>query len=293
MNNTTTQAVPILASRPAQAATRPTPGGEGATLRDTIRRRCYTPYAYQVAVAASQMQDRAGRVASSPLLNGLVAYWKLDETSGTRFDSAGTNNLSDNGSVGSALGKQGNAARFDTLDQALDGGNVLAFERTDVFSVFAWVYLTDTSSTREVIGKIHPTGQQGWEMRVDSGILTVLIASNWSTNGIGVRHTGTSISANTWYQIGFTYDGSSSASGVKLYINGAAVVADTILEDSLTSTIVSTASLFIGARFSSFASQFAGRIDEVGIWNRLLADGAGGDIEQLYNSGAALTYPFS
>jgi hypothetical protein len=227
---------------------------------------------------------------ASPLLNGLVAYWKLDETSGTRFDSVSTNNLTDDGGVGFATGKVGNAALFDTSNQALDGGNVLAFERTDAFSVFAWVYLTDTSGAREVIGKINPTGQRGWEMRVDNSNLSLFIANVWGTNAIGVQHTGTSISANTWYQIGFTYDGSSSASGVKLYINGVAVVVDTILRDILTATIVSTASLFIGARFSTFAAQFAGRIDETGVWSRVLPDG---EISGLYNGSSGLTYPFS
>jgi hypothetical protein len=227
----------------------------------------------------------------SPPLDALVSYWTFDETSGTRIDSHGSNNLTDTGSVGSATGKIGNAASFTTTNQALDGGNVLAFERTDVFSAFSWVYPTKTNDYHEVIGKIEPdiATQRGWEMRVDNGILTVLIANTWSTNALGVRHTGTSISTNTWYHIGFTYDGSSSASGVKLYINGAAVVADTILEDSLTATIVSTASLFIGARFSTFASQFKGRIDETGVWSRVLT---ASEITQLYNSGSALAYPF-
>jgi hypothetical protein len=235
-------------------------------------------------------QRATGGGGASSLLTGLVSYWKLDEASGTRFDSVSTNNLTDNGGVGSAIGKIGNAASFTTTNQALDGGNVLSFERTDVFSAFSWVYLTDTSGARKVIGKINSIGQQGWEMRVDNGNLTVYIVNFWSSNAIGVRHTGITLSTNTWYHIGFTYDGSSLASGVKLYINGAAVVADTILEDSLTSTIVSTAALFIGARFSTLAAQFEGRIDETGVWGRALA---GGEITTLYNGGSGITYPFT
>jgi hypothetical protein len=227
--------------------------------------------------------------AASPLLTDLVSYWKLDETSGTRFDSASTNNLADNGSVGSAIGKIGNAALFDTSNQALDGGNVLAFERTDVFSVFSWVYLTNTIGNREVIGKIEPINQQGWEIRVDNGDLIVLIVNSWSSNAIGVRHSGVTINTGIWYHIGFTYDGSSSAGGVTLYINGAEVSTNSVLSNDLTATIVSTASLFIGARFSSFLSQFAGRIDEVGVWSRVLTTA---EVTQLWNGGSGLTYPF-
>ena len=44
----------------------------------------------------------------------LTSYWKLDEASGTRADSIGSNNLTANGTggVGSTTGKLGNAAAF-------------------------------------------------------------------------------------------------------------------------------------------------------------------------------------
>lgn len=46
------------------------------------------------------------------LTDGLVSYWKLDETSGTRFDVHGSNDLTDNNTVGFAAGKNGNAATY-------------------------------------------------------------------------------------------------------------------------------------------------------------------------------------
>lgn len=58
------------------------------------------------------MGDLAGGGAATadPLLTGLKAYWKLDEASGTRSDSIGAYTLTDNNTVGSAVGKIGNAA---------------------------------------------------------------------------------------------------------------------------------------------------------------------------------------
>ena len=41
----------------------------------------------------------------SDLANSLVAFWKLDEASGQRNDSIGTNHLADNNTVLSAAGK--------------------------------------------------------------------------------------------------------------------------------------------------------------------------------------------
>lgn len=43
---------------------------------------------------------------------GIVSYWKLDETSGTRIDSIGANNLTDNNTVLSGTGKASNGALF-------------------------------------------------------------------------------------------------------------------------------------------------------------------------------------
>ena len=42
----------------------------------------------------------------------IIAWWTLDETSGSRSDSHGTATLSDNNTVGYATGKQSNAASF-------------------------------------------------------------------------------------------------------------------------------------------------------------------------------------
>ncbi len=48
--------------------------------------------------------------AHAALTDNLSAYWKLDEASGTRVDSAGSNDLTSNNSVGQAVGKLGNAS---------------------------------------------------------------------------------------------------------------------------------------------------------------------------------------
>src|SRR5512137_2929130 len=57
------------------------------------------------------------RVAASPagstLLNGLVAYWPLDEQSGTRYDAVGDADLTDNNTVlASNAGPSGTVASF-------------------------------------------------------------------------------------------------------------------------------------------------------------------------------------
>ena len=50
--------------------------------------------------------------AEADLTDNLVAWWTLDETSGTRFDCVGSNDLADNNTVTSDPGKVNVAAEF-------------------------------------------------------------------------------------------------------------------------------------------------------------------------------------
>ncbi len=50
--------------------------------------------------------------ARADLLTDLKAHWKLNEASGARVDSHGSNDLTDNNTVTQVAGKIGNAAQF-------------------------------------------------------------------------------------------------------------------------------------------------------------------------------------
>jgi hypothetical protein len=212
---------------------------------------------------------------TSPLLTDLAAYWKLDETSGTRFDSAGTNNLSDTGGVGSTIGKQGNAADFDGtnyLSTALDGTTLTAV------SIALWFKADDILTAT-------PEGVLSWARTgnpVDN-LPFILIQTNSGAIRIyvdnGYRVTSGALANNTWYHVVCTYDGTDW----KLYLDGGLVGTYT---GGIGTDITNANTVYVG---SGFDNQFPGDIDEVGIWDRALA---GGEITTLYNGGAALTFPF-
>ena len=87
------------------------------------------------------------------------------------------------------------------------------------------------------------------------------------------------LSANTWYHVVATNDGTNS----KIYLNGALVA--TAAQGSPTGP---TASLGIGIQptLSESTRWFPGMIDEVAIWNDALT---AAEISTLYNSGSALS----
>src|SRR5262245_62023817 len=71
------------------------------------------------------------------LTDNIVAYWTLDEASGTRNDSVGSNHLTDVNSTPSGTGKINNGADFNGSNQHLDGANPCASR--GAFSVSAWL----------------------------------------------------------------------------------------------------------------------------------------------------------
>jgi len=85
------------------------------------------------------------------------------------------------------------------------------------------------------------------------------------TVGIDVRD-------GNWHHVALTYDGSSSASGVTIYVDGAPVTLTTV-NDTLTSTILNDASLLIGNQHASTSRFFTGQMDNVRVYNFELSNG--------------------
>lgn len=78
--------------------------------------------------------------APASLRDGLVAYWTLDEVSGTRFDSIGGNHLDDINTVGSDVGVIGNGALFVAANsERLEDLTPSVTPGTGPFTVSAWV----------------------------------------------------------------------------------------------------------------------------------------------------------
>lgn len=84
------------------------------------RTRILIPALLLVAVLAlalgASTQAAPFQVPTNPGTTGLISWWSLDETSGVRYDSHGSNHLSDNNTVDYAAGVVGNAADFEATN---------------------------------------------------------------------------------------------------------------------------------------------------------------------------------
>lgn len=223
------------------------------------------------------------------LTDSIVAYWTLDESSGSRADSAGSNTLTDNNSVSSGTGIINSAGSFARASSKyLSISDNAALSMGDIDCTFtAWVKLqTKPSAFMDVLGKHNGATIVGsdyllyWDWTSDRFGLTVYQgASNTGTataNNFGAPATG------TWYFIAAWHDSVNNLVGIS-------VNAGTANTTTYSSGINDTTEAFrMGA--NALGSYWDGLIDEVGVWKRKLSSG---DITSLYNGGAGLAYPFS
>lgn len=103
----------------------------------------------------------------------------------------------------------------------------------------------------------------------------------YNNGGIAVDYPS-SLNDGNWHQVGFTYSGNSLASGVTLYVDGAAVSKTTILDNLGSSSILNSASFQVSGRAGT-GNIWRGSSDEVRIYNRALS---AEEINRLYRTTA-------
>jgi hypothetical protein len=226
------------------------------------------------------LRQRATGGGASPLLTDLVAYWKLDDL--TWSDSVGSNDLANNGSVVVGTPKLGaGSAEFD-------GSNHLSLaSNSDVqmdgdFTIACWVYPAVLNGTRQMIvtKDVNASREYALQINTSDKFSFVIFPGGLVTDT-------TALVTNTWYFLVADYRASDKR--IRFILNDGTPVTTT---GSSAATVGSTEFQLGARKFLGFEDPIANgsRIDEVGIWKRLLTSG---EISDLYNSGAGITYPFS
>jgi hypothetical protein len=170
--------------------------------------------------------------------------------------SGNGNNGSISGATWTTSGKYGHALSFNGTNARVNINNATSLQLRSGMTLEAWVYPTSVSSAwRDVIYK----GNDNYYLEGSS--------PNSSRPAMGGTFGGTlygtsPLSANTWSHLAASYDGAT----MRLYVNGVQVA--TRAQTGAIAT--STNPLQIGGD-SIYGQYFAGRIDEVRIYNRALS----------------------
>jgi len=222
--------------------------------------------------------------AASTLNNELVAYWKMDEASGTRSDSKSTNHLTDNNTVTQAVGKVGYAGQYATANLeylSIADNAALSMGAGVTMTIACWVYLDSKLSYMGLVSKWSAGDVEyllDYDVSVDRFIFFTQKLDNSGSINV-IANTFGSPSISTWYFIVCRYNGTA----INISVNNGTVDSAAFAFDIRDGT----AALELG-RLAA-ANYYSGRIDEVGIWKRALT---AAEITELYNSGSGKAYPF-
>ncbi|MEO2036791.1 MAG: DUF1553 domain-containing protein, partial [Planctomycetaceae bacterium] len=137
-------------------------------------------------------------------------------------------------------GQVGQAVRF-TGDEGVQLKDQGAYERTDSVTIAAWLRPMQLGVRMVVCHNSKPVwevGQRGLELAIDSdGRIQFSLCHFWPGNALRVT-TNPSLTAQTWTHVAVTYDGSSHASGIRIYLNGSATLVDTVRDNLYDTTLL-------------------------------------------------------
>jgi len=216
---------------------------------------------------------------ASYLVTDLVSYYKFDESSGTvLIDSLNARNGTNSGFLLGATG---------IIDKAYDyhaAADYISFGTTpdSAMTWNIWVYYTTSIQFFENLisergGRAHYLSYRSYTDA--TGVSRPL----WNIGGVKIVHTS-DIGTGGWHMLTGTWDGTTDANSMRLYVDGVNSVNGTA-----GSSGGSTAGTYIGQ--NPYIGNGAGDVlrTEFGYWDTALSADA---ITDLFNSGDGKTYPF-
>ncbi len=204
------------------------------------------------------------------LMGDLIAYYSFD---GNAEDSvAGRNGTEKNGAGYGNHAGFGQALNLDGTDDYVEVPHDPAFDAiAEAFTFAAWINPTAVDDRRPIISReLTPDASRGFEFAIKNGsVLAFQLVNDGGVNKTAIDSTFAP-STNTWTHVVGTYD---SATGSEFFVNGVSVGTDSSFTGAVNTAVTP---INIGAYIwdpNGYWRTYAGMIDELGIWARVLAPG--------------------
>lgn len=221
---------------------------------------------------------------------GLLAFWRMEETSGNRTDSVASIALVPTGIPGSAAGKTGTAVSFDTGSgkylSAADSATLSIGTNQD-FTIACWIYFNGTPlGARGIVGKGDVSAIYGGAEYL---LGTAGTALRWYIgNGASVTTidaSGITLTSSTWYFVVAWYD--ATADLMYIQVNNGTPSSAANAHGSYNSAFA----MEVGRQPNwSGSTPLDGRVDNLMFWKRVLT---ATERTELYNSGNGVDYPLT
>ena len=202
----------------------------------------------------------------------LIAFYKLEETSGTRVDEVSAQNLTDNNTVTNEAAKQGNGAVFVIANTEYLSGGPAASSLGSTWTVAGWFKISNVA-TLQCLWSF----AQNIFINISATNLRLQIDDNGANR---IDSSATTRSNGTFYHIAVTSSGT-AAGNTKIWINGTQDDSGTAIN-----VAIDDGNFGIGSQ-NSAERFFGGTADEVGLWSKVLTQS---QIQELYNSGSGIPW---
>jgi hypothetical protein len=201
-------------------------------------------------------------------IKGLVGHYTFDTIRGGKCSNqvSRTHTAKLSESPKSVEGRFGRALEFSG-ENAVTIEKLADFRRSDPFSISLWLKIPEELEEMVVLHHQRAgsgAGYNGYQLVLESGKASFGLIHFWPGNAINVR-TKAKLKTNEWLQLTITYDGSSRASGVQLYLNGKPAEVE-IVRDNLYKDFANDRPLTLAARFRGRGFK-GGQIDDLRIFN--------------------------
>lgn len=222
------------------------------------------------------------------LADGLVFDWEANSL----LDDGSTNSATmSTASAPTQLGDSTNGwYSFNGSANLISGGDYDYFTFSDgagndkPFTISAWINPNSLGVYNTIVGKFDASSSSEYLFLLDSGKLAITLYNAVGyANQIGRKYNSSTIATGTWSHVVATYDGTESAGGIDIYLNGVEVDDTDVIGGTYTGMGNQVTPLGIGsARGSTATLLFNGLLDQTLIWNTALTSN---QVFNLYNAG--------
>ncbi|MBI5631875.1 MAG: carboxypeptidase regulatory-like domain-containing protein [Nitrospirae bacterium] len=205
-------------------------------------------------------------------LSGLIAWWPGD---GDALDSAGTNHGTVMNGANFASGMVNQSFSLDGLDDYVSVPDAAGLNfGANEFSLSAWVNSTDYGSWRRIITKRGISGSTWYSLTLMNGIARLEVAPGMNCDSSVV------VSDGQWHHLAVIRD---NVTGFfRMFVDG--VVQCSLATSGMTLNTAGAPLEFGKWASESYGGIYAGRIDDIQIYNRALSVS---EIQAIYNASSA------
>ena len=202
------------------------------------------------------------------LRRGLVAYWPLDEVSGTRRDVVGSNTLTDNNTVTQADGPSPwlpKAAQFTAANTeflSITDNAALSMGAGVRFTIALRVYFDSLPTVVDLLAKNAVAGTREYRIFKGSNHRVNLEVSSNGT-AVATAQSDFTLTTATWYTIFAWYDGAF----IGIQVDQTAPV-----RAAFTADVVDGTTTFILGKAAAGTNYHDGRMCDVPIWKTVLTE---------------------